>query len=247
MSPKRKRLVIVISAVVVAIVIIVPSVYVLYTKQEISVKEGTASYTSIGDFYERGSNNKSMINSYNATTVITEQGNNGFHLDASMFGDAYGTGSYGANIKLHALAFDLFFYLNGTLPYNLHPSGLVISVAPVAGSTSLFKSYLIDNVGQNDYGNPVGEAPNNVTASGTGTGNYTFLNLNLALLNDAGLRTNQTFHFSLTDCIQSHGQSDASLQYNTTYGISVTASLEGLSKPVSTTLYLFFIDIPKGS
>lgn len=244
MSPKRKQLFITISAVAVVAIVIVASFYALQPKEpQITVKEGSNSYTFIGDFInETNTANVPSFLNYSATSTFTETGGKNYSLNASMHGSAYGSG-----LGPPSFVFDLFFYLAGILPYNLHPSGLEISIEPVPGSTPAFTSYLKNTVFQNDYFVFSTPKPVNVSVSGKAPGFPGSLNLNLTLLNDSGLRPNQTFYFSLTDTIESASAAPfVSLQYNTSYGLSVTASLEGLSNPVSVTLYLFFIDIPKG-
>lgn len=234
-----------ISAVAVAVVVIGASLYVLHQRQpQITVKEGSASFTFIGDFFSSNSVNPLFTNSYNATTLISEKGSSDFSLHASMQGSLYGFGQ-----KKHIFAFFLNFHFNGSLPYNLHPTGLQFSVEPIKGSTPAFKSYITSFLEQSDVGGGAPTPmPDNVSLSTTGPGESFGLNLNLTLLNDSNLKSNQNFNFSVWDHINSDavaGSSDV-LQYNTTYGISVTASLTGLSEPVSDTFYLFFIDIPKG-
>ncbi len=226
-------------AIAVAIALVVPSLYILYMGQpEIAVEEGSASYSLRGDFFNTNGSTLSFSN-LNATTLIAEKGFNDFALRTSMSGFAWSDKS--SNPLLY---FVMTLYVSGNLSYNLHPSGLRITAAPLSNSTYTFKTYFGRSVAQYDNGyDLISPQVDNVSKSGGG------LDLNLSLLNDSGLRQPQTFNFSVMDIITNqlmllNSSIGIPVQYNTTYGISVTASLEGLSNPVSTTLYLFFIDVP---
>lgn len=256
-EPKRKRVLISISAVAVAVVVIVASLYALQPRQpQITVKEGSNSYTLMGDFFNDTDGVKPpySFNNYSATTIFTETGpdqnyglnftetgSENYSLNSSMSGTAFSLFE-----NAYYFVFVLYLYLRGNLPYNLHPSGLVISVEPVPGSTPAFRSYFKNTVSLTDYGLALGTPmPVNASVASTAPGFSGSSNLSLSLLNDTGLRSNQTFYFSLVDAILSMGGPPVALHYNTTYGLSVTASFEGLSKPVSVTLYLFFIGVPE--
>lgn len=244
MTQSRKRISIVVSAIVVAVIVMVPSVYVLYLKPkpiEMTVDQGAKSYTFIGDFFNYTSVNPIFFDTYGCTTLISEKGHGNFSINASMFGNAYGYGT-----DNHFFGSGLFFTLNGTLPYNINPSAGNIMIRPLNGSTQSFKSdfYATD---YQTAPTPGQSAPKNVTTSFAPGSSFYKLDLNFQ--NDTGLKPKQTFNFSIVDFITFGDTSPPTpnnLQYNTTYGISVTASLSGLSKPVSVTLYLFFIDVPKG-
>ena len=237
MSPRKKRLVMVISAVIVAIIVVVPSLYLLQTKQnnpEITVKEGSSSYTFTGDFFSAYSYPLNFVGP-NAATLIAENGYYNFSTHASMYGGVEDIGG-----AWHSPSIGAVFNFTGKLPYDLHPSGLRISLNTINGSGPVFTSY-VDNGYQYDASDFT-KLPVNVSEGSTVVnGGH---NLNLKFSNDTGLKSNQSFNFSLQDVINIQGTD--SLQYNTTYGISVTATLEGLPEPVSTTLFLFLIDIPKG-
>lgn len=240
MTPKMKLLLRVTFAITVATVLAVPSIYLLLGQSEIAVEEGSASYTFTGNFFNTSGQTPSFSN-LNTTTTIAEKGFSDFALHASMSGYAFGEES---NVSL--LYFSLSLQLKGNLSFNLHPTGLDIAVAPLSNSTSTFRTYFGRSVTQHDTNTAydlIFQKSDNVSSSGGG------LNLNLALLNDTNLRPTQTFNFSVWDIITNlvipaNSSIGIPIQYNTTYGISVTASLEGLSEPVSTTLYLFFIDVP---
>ena len=235
MSPKGKKLLIAISAVLIAVIVVFPSVYLLYTSSKqakLIVNNGSASYTFMFGFsHNNQSINSVSFKSYSTTTTLDEGGLQTI-LEARMNGSAYASSD-----QPNVFFINLFLNLSGRLPYNLTPTFLTISVGALPGSPASFLSHIGNNIAQwnSRYQKPV-----NISTSEGGE------NLKMAFLNDTGLNRNQTFSFSLTDFILSPAGQALGLQYNTTYGLSITASLSGLSQPVSTTLYIFFIDVPKG-
>ena len=191
MSPRMKLFLRAVFAIAVAIALVVPSLYILYMGQpEIAVEEGSASYSLRGDFFNTNGSTLSFSN-LNATTLIAEKGFNDFALRTSMSGFAWSDKS--SNPLLY---FVMTLYVSGNLSYNLHPSGLRITAAPLSNSTYTFKTYFGRSVAQ--YGNGydlISPQVDNASKSGGG------LDLNLTLLNDSGLRQTQTFNFSVMDII----------------------------------------------
>lgn len=237
MPQREKRLVIVASVVLVAVVIIVPTVYLFHIRPkypEISVQDESATHTYIGDFFNTSYNNSQSFGNYSATTLISEKGGGGtYHIQSSMSGRA-NEPPYILRGNNRSFDITLSLIVNGTLPSNLKPTGLEISVLPLTAFGPTFSDY-VDSSTHQYFSLEL----NNVSASQGD--NYA----NLTFLNDSISNPHANFNFSVEDKVICSGPFPFPLQYNTTYGISVTARLLGLSEPVSTTLYLFFIDIPK--
>ncbi len=237
MEPQRKRLNLVIAVVAVALVIIIPSTYSYYISTHkppvITTNNNSASDTMMFSFhYHNISQDSATFNSYNATSTLNENGIPYATLQSTMKGNAIAIGN-----RPNAFMIYLVLNISGKISYGLKPSGLTISVESLSGTQSPFTAYIRDALMQVDYMSTY-RKPVNVTSTSTSD-----QNLNLKFLNYTGLQKNQTFHFSLTNIISTVGVWDNALQYNTTYGLSITTSLQGLPKPVSTTLYIYFINL----
>lgn len=243
MNSRKKKVKFVISAIAVAVVVILTSIYAFYDNpksEAITVSQKDASYTWVSDFFVAGNQNPMHLNKSNFTSsaLITEKGGDVSTLNSSILdGNAYGNAS---GLAPSPFFFSLTLRVSGILHFNILPSTLNISVAPLPGSTSSFESYINNNITQ---GNSIPySGPDNVSVV-----NFAQRNLSLRFYNDSGLSRNQSFHFSTEDQITGGLQQpyiSSALEYNTTYGMSITASLTGLPKPVSTNLYLFFIIVP---
>lgn len=236
-----KRNLAAVSAVIVAIVIIVPSLLLVdMNTPSYKVSEGSSTYTMIGNLF----GNNSISDSFShltASTVISEAGNNPDHINAVMSGSTLDLE------QNNTLGFQLFLVVNGSIPGNLHPTGLTISVLPLYGMSWEFSDYVNNYTTQNKGVRitPTSSSPpasHNVTAAQGET------QLNFTFKNDTGLKQNQTFNFFLMDLIDCGGigiPTELALNYYTTYGISVALNLVGLNKPVYSVFYIYFTSIPR--
>lgn len=220
-------------AIVVAVIVIVSSMYFLYVRQpEITVTVGTASHTFTGDFLKTNSGNYTRI-AFGAVTQISEKSSSGFFLNTYMMGGPFGTESVTASGIAYNLSFVSVLNITGRLPYNLHPTGIVISAEPINGSSQTFMTYSVSEISI-FY---LSKYLHNVSEPAQPTG----LPVRFGLNNDNGLNNGQIYNFSMTIGLDMFIPYGLHIQANATNGISVTVTLEGLSEPVSTTLYLFFI------
>lgn len=236
MELQRKRLQLVIAVIAIVLIIVVPSMYYFYISNNkppvITSSNDSASHTLMFSFqYNNFSQDSASFKNYGANSTMRENGIPYVTLRSTMNGNVWAFGN-------HPNAFMDYLVLNvsGKISHGLRASGMTISVEPLSGSQSPFTAYIGESLTQVDYMS-VYKKPVNVTSFAGSQ------NLNLKFLNNTLSQRDHVFNYSLTDTISTVAGFDTNLQYNTTYGLSITTTLLGLPKPVSTTLYIFFINM----
>ncbi len=235
-----KRNIVAISAVVVAILIVVPSLILFeFSSPNFTVKEGSSTHTMIGDLF--GNNTFSdSFSSLNTTTTISEKGHTPYKISAIMAGQTYNLG------QNNTFDFQLFLDVNGAIPGNMHSTGLIISVMPLRGSGPNFSSYINNFTTQNKENYlPVPFPPPSSRNVSSTSGD---LKVYFPFINNLGQKQNKTFNFFVSDLINCGSlviPSNCLLQYNTTYGVSVVLALTGLNKPIFNAFYIYFISVPE--
>lgn len=243
MNPKEIRKISrVLIVLVVVVLIALPVLYSGYIKTgyELNVEESSANYTWISSFQNISSTSPLFLRNYSSSSLLVLSPFSGKgESQVSSFNATLGGATYtGGPDSPFDFSLDLTLRLSGNLTSELKPSGISISIKPIQGSSIRFSNYLYANLIQTSPG--LGNySASNVTSHFLTESNL----LKLNLYNQSNTKQNQRYHFSTYDFISTSIANG--LKYNTTYGISITASLNGLSKPISDTLYLFFINIPE--
>lgn len=228
MSPERKRIIIVLSAIIVAIIVIAPISYVIFVQGSRihqttvkTVRPTLINYAFVDNFMNISSEIPKFTPFITASTVFFNNVSSKSFLNLSVRIDGYGLGA-GSN----SVAFNYQFYVNGSTSTDLIPSEITIQVnCPNSNQAPFNNTVTIESI--------LGHSKN-FSSKPHGIGTF-------QLKNTSNIAEGQNYHFSEFDY---GGTTGGYLMYNhNTLQLDFTVSLSYYTKPVTTSLDFYLTQI----